>query len=110
MRSVRAFLKKQDGYGHPVTINYKGENRYQTVWGAFLTLVQKIFILVIAAIGLIDLCTFKDPNITQYSIFDKREDGVEVNFGEKHGGFYFGFLHNTLGGYSAFDGYVDVSI
>ena len=110
MRSVRRFLKKQDDYGHPVTINYKGEDKYQTAWGAFLTILQKIFILVVAVFGLVDLFAFKDPNITQFSIFDKRTDDVEFNFGEMHGGFYFGFFNPTSFSYSAFERYLDVSI
>ena len=88
--SLGKFLKKQDAFGQAVTINYKGEDVYTTTWGAFLTLVQKIFILVVAMIGMLDLFAYKDPNITQYSIFDKRSDNQEFNFEENYGGFIIG--------------------
>ena len=58
-----------------MTLNYKGEDMYNTEWGAFLTIAQKIFIFVIAIMGILDMFAYKDPSVTQYSIFDKREDG-----------------------------------
>ena len=80
---------KQDAFGHAVTLNYKGEDVYNTEWGAFLTIGQKIFIFVVATIGLLDMYTYKDPNLTQYSIFDSRVDGKEFNFKENYGQFLF---------------------
>ena len=35
---------------------------------------------------------------------------MELNFGEKYGGFYFAFLDTTSLSYSAYDRYLDVSI
>ena len=32
-----AFLKGQDVFGQPVTINYKGEDNYNTAVGGFLS-------------------------------------------------------------------------
>mgnify|MGYP000987909821 CR=1 FL=1 len=63
MKSVGEFLKRQDAFGQAVTLNYKGEDVYNTKWGAFLTLAQKIFILIVAIIGVLDLLNYKDPNI-----------------------------------------------
>ena len=83
-------MKKQDEFGHAVTINYRGDETYKTSWGALLTLMQKIFILVVTILGVIDLFNYKDPNITQYRIFDKRTDGNILNFEENYGGFFFG--------------------
>ena len=39
--------------------------------------------------GVIDLYNYKDPNITQYTIFDKRIDDKEINFAGNYGGFAF---------------------
>ena len=89
MRSLGEFVKKQDAFGYAVTLNYKGEDMYKTMWGAILTLAQMTFILVVAVIGVMDLVAFKDPNITQYRIFDKRDDNTELSFSELHGGFFF---------------------
>ena len=89
MKRFGKFLKEQDAFGHPVTINFSGEDNFKTAWGALLTLMQKGFILVVTILGVIDLFNYRDPNITQYSIFDKRTDGAEINFGQNYGGFIF---------------------
>ena len=57
--------------------------------GAIVSIVQKIFILVVGSMGLVDLMTFKDPNITQYTIYDARLDGKEVGFKEANGNLFF---------------------
>ena len=36
---------------------------------------------------MIDLVNYKDPNITQYRIFDKRNDDQELNMAENNGSF-----------------------
>ena len=90
MRSFAAFLKGRDAFGERVSINYDGEGTYNTAWGAILTLAQWIFILVVATLGVIDLVNFEDPTITQYKIYDKRQDDQEINFGENYGGFLIG--------------------
>ena len=48
---------------------------------------------MVAATGVIDLFNYKDPSITQYKIYDKRQDDQEINFGENYGGFLFGLLN-----------------
>ena len=50
---------------------------------------------MVAVVGVIDLYNHKDPNITQYTIFDKRTDGEEINFAESYGGFAFSFGDHT---------------
>ena len=92
MKQIGEFLKRQDAFGQPISINYRGEERYNTVWGAVLTLAQKIFILIVAVIGVIDLFAYKDPNITQFKIFDKRNDDTVINLAENHAMFLIGFF------------------
>ena len=40
--------------------------------------------------GIVDLMSYKDPNITQYKIFDKRNDDKEYNLAENYGNFIIG--------------------
>ena len=108
LTSFSEFLKGQDVFGHPVTINYRGEDAYNTAWGAFLTIVQKVFFLVIAVMGVLDLLAHKDPNIVQYTIYDKRNDDSELNLAENKGGFIFA-IGNELGFYP-YQRYLDVQI
>ena len=66
------------------------------MWGAILTLAQRTFILIVAVIGIIDLLNYKDPNITQYRIFDKRNDDQELNMAENNGSFLIGISEKGL--------------
>ena len=47
-------------------------------------------------IGIIDLFNYKDPNITQYRIFDKRSDDQELNMAGNYGSFLIGISENSL--------------
>ena len=60
-----------------------------------LSLAQKVFMLVVTVFGLVDLFAYKDLKITQYKIYDKRQDDKEFNFGELYGNFVLG-LYDTL--------------
>ena len=47
--NFRKFIKSFDVFGMPVTFNYgSGETTYKTMFGASLTIVIKVFILVYA--------------------------------------------------------------
>lgn len=66
MARLKKFIKNQDAFGKPVKINYKGQETYKTFYGGCLTLAHKIFILIVALLGLIDLVAYEDPNVTQF--------------------------------------------
>ena len=59
-------MQEQDVFGEPVTIGYKGSATYKTPWGALLSVLEKVFILIVACMGLADLFAYKDPNVTQF--------------------------------------------
>ena len=61
--------------------------------------------------GLLDMIATKVPSIQQYSIFDKRNDDKEFNFGENYGGFLFGLYNGGVFRQIAIDPrYLSVSI
>ena len=93
MKRLGGLLRRQDAFGEPITINYRGETTFTTMLGAIVSFAEKVFILVVAVMGLIDLFTYKDPNITQYSIYDSRQDNKEYNFKEANGSLLFGIFH-----------------
>ena len=68
MKKVGTFLRGHDVFGEPVTINYKGEANFNTTWGGLLSLSEKIFIFVVICIGLVDLFTYQDLNISSVSV------------------------------------------
>ena len=53
-------------------------------------------LLVVAIEGLLSLTSTKVPSIHQYSVFDKRNDDKEFNFGESYGGFLFGLYDGGI--------------
>ena len=67
MSKFMNFLKAQDVFGEPVTLNYQGESTYKTWLGALVTLALKIFILIFATTEVIKLANYEDPQITQVS-------------------------------------------
>ena len=91
---MKRFLQKQDSFGEPVSINYRGEVTFTTMVGAIVSIVEKIFILVVGAMGLLDLMTYQDPNITQYSVYDARLDGKEIGFTEANGNLFFAIYNS----------------
>ena len=44
--SLTEFLVGKDVYGHPVGINYRGSDSFQTKMGAFCTLATLIMVIV----------------------------------------------------------------
>ena len=44
--SLLKFLVGRDIYGHPITVNHDGEDKYKTRFGALLTLASFVFIMV----------------------------------------------------------------
>ena len=58
--------------------------------------------------GILDLFAFKDPNIVQYTIYDKRDDDTELNLGENQGGFIFAI--GDLQGFHPYQKYLDIQM
>ena len=111
MPSFLRYLVSFDDYGEPVGVSYKGEGSFKTGIGAFFSLAMQVFLLLFAGKGFLGLVDFKDPQITQYQIYDSRSDGAEINFGEtkvnalkfgnkkslrKFGGFFYIMILNGL--------------
>ena len=57
------FILARDVLGHPITINYKGEDTYKTKIGAFLSIGVQVMVLIFLAMKVIALIEMSDPNI-----------------------------------------------
>ena len=57
------FILARDVLGHPITINYKGEDTYKTKVGAFLSIGVQVMVLIFLAMKVIALIDMSDPNI-----------------------------------------------
>ena len=91
--SFKNYLKSFDDYGATVKVNFKGAMTFQTWIGAILTFARVGLVLTFAVAGLISLITYQNPQITQYRVFENRNDNKELNLGASHGEFIFGFLN-----------------
>ena len=85
MQSFIKYLISLDDYGKAVNVSYKGDSTYKTKVGAFLTIAMRSFMLAFIVTGVMDLVKYKNPQITQYVIYDDRSDDSEVTLGESYG-------------------------
>ena len=74
MLNFLKYLTSLDAFGEPVTLNYKGESSFKTGVGAFFTIILRAFILSYGLIMLIGVLQYEDPQIAQYTIYDKRNN------------------------------------
>jgi len=47
--------------------------------------------------GVISLLRYENPSISQYTVFDSRDNNIEVNMDDSYGEFAFGFIDLTAG-------------
>ena len=90
VNSIYRFLLSFDAFGEPISVNYKGEKSYKTGLGALFTIAIKGFLLLYLTLAFLELTGYKDPKIIQYTVYDPRVSGDEINLGESHGAFMFG--------------------
>ena len=71
--------------------------------GTIFTFARNFLVLLFAISGFISLTTYENPQITQYTIYESRNDGKELNLGESHSEFLFGFFSFLEGAFIALD-------
>ena len=91
--SFSNYLRSFDDFGATVKINFKGAMTFQTLLGAILTFARVGLVLTFAVAGFISLITYQNPQITQFRVFENRNDNQELNLSANHGEFLFGFLN-----------------
>ena len=64
MNKFIKYLVSLDAYGEPVTLNYKGSSTFKTGFGAFFTIVLRVFILIFGVFSLIEVLQYEDPQIS----------------------------------------------
>ena len=67
MKFLSTFLINRDNLGHPITVNYKGSDTYQTKLGGFFTIGIRAMMLIYLLITVIALVSMSDPTIITYS-------------------------------------------
>ena len=57
-------LRRQDDLGHPISLTYKGDETYQTVFGGFLTLAVQLITMVLIITAAIEVLSMNEPQIS----------------------------------------------
>lgn len=52
---IKRFLKSNDIYGHPITLNYDNHETFQTSFGGFFSLTARTFIAIYFRMQLISV-------------------------------------------------------
>ena len=63
----KSFLLSRDILGHPLSINYKGQAKFNTLLGAFLSIGIQVLVLIQLIQLTIDMVQMNDPIILSYS-------------------------------------------
>ena len=61
-----------DSFGSAIQLNYKGRASYKTRLGTLFTIGMTTFILIFGLFSLMEIYEYKNPQITQFTIYDKR--------------------------------------
>ena len=63
MFGISKALKSVDMYGHPINVNYRGENSYKTSYGGLLSLLTYFLTIIMVVRATEELVLMKDPSV-----------------------------------------------
>lgn len=92
-----SFLLARDILGHPLSVNYKGQNKFNTKLGAFLSIGIRTLVLVQLVQLAIEMFYMTDPDVFSFSrplYGSEVDDFGEVNLHENR--FNFGIYFETV--------------
>ena len=85
VKSVGSFIKGQDSFGVPVTVNYKGEDTFKSVCGGALTIIVFILIITQFMAGLVRMIKREQPEYASYFLPKVRPPDDPLNIPEVGG-------------------------
>lgn len=65
--SLIGWVKGKDGFGQPVTVNFKGNDSHQTTFGGLLTIIVKVMTILMTVTKVTELMEMNDPQLTESS-------------------------------------------
>ena len=77
-------LKSIDGYGHPVSVLYKGGTTHNTVFGSVFTLLTSALVLIFATSRLIEMMHHTDQSITSRAAYDDIDKEGKIYLKDKN--------------------------
>ena len=81
--SFSGFIRDKDEYGHPILLNYKGDDTYKTLPGGILSIIAQIILLFYGILRVRDMVDKVNWSITQQIVVaDLEEINVPQAFSE----------------------------
>ena len=62
-------FKAFDGYGHPVSVLFKGGTTHNTLFGSLITLLTSALVLIFATSRIIEMMDHTDQSITSRATY-----------------------------------------
>ena len=94
--SIKRFVRGLDDFGHPIRVNYKGEETFQSHIGGFLTIVVQVLTVINIVRAIKEITLMQDPQIESYKVQISVEEQMQnksVSFAEMQ--YYFGVIVNV---------------
>lgn len=92
--AIGGFLKGLDSFGYPISVNYKGEESYNSVLGGIFSVIVLCFTMIQVVMAVKELYLMEDPELAEYrqpiTVTD-REDLLPFDFDSY--GFVFSFAN-----------------
>ena len=83
-------IKGYDAFGTPVTINYKGEDTYKSVFGGAMTILIVLVVIIQFTASATKMVNRDDPNFVSYFLPKQRGPDEALNIPELGGQMYIG--------------------
>jgi hypothetical protein len=83
-RKISKIFPQLDWFGHPVTVNYRGSQHYQTSFGSIVTIFCGMLILIFTGIKLKDLVERDDAIFTKNTISVQLDDEFDKIYARDH--------------------------
>ena len=64
--SLSKLLKSIDSFGHPIQVNYKGEETFKSQVGGVLSLLSLALTLVLVLKAVIEMVVMEEPTLTEF--------------------------------------------
>ena len=64
--SLSKLLKSIDSFGHPIQVNYNGEETYKSLVGGVLSLLSLALTLVLVLKAVNEIVAMEEPTLTEF--------------------------------------------
>lgn len=91
--SIKRFVRGLDDFGHPIQVNYKGEETFQSLLGSVLTIVVQVLTVINIVRAIKEITLMQEPQIESYEVpisVEEQMQNKSVSFAEMQ--FYFGVI------------------